>query len=292
MKKIIIFILAAVVFASPLASQEITEKDVRFELISENGLELYRVILPGVENVTLKSDSKPGKAEKEVITRFYNELVMIEGLEVKQATIIFSETGFEAVVIPEKFVYGEIDFAPYLPAGLSFMYRTYTMYDFRMLKDRYFVRIRGEYFSPEDLLEKMKSAHDDPVKYIVSHNPEYVVTQLGKLDLENSNQSSTLDKLEKELEELSQSHEELMNQHKALLDDYDKLRFAFIAAVKKGIYGSKTAVPQETIDEVLSISKANPSFTYNEIYTEMKSKGIKITKGKVALILNTYLGDF
>ena len=291
-KTTIILILLAVIFTASPAAQEITEKDVEFELVSENGIDYYKVSIPGIDNVTLKSESAPGRAEKKVISRFYNELVQIEGLTVSQASIIFSKEGFEAVIVPESFVKDDIDFASYLPAGLTFVYRTYTVYDFRMLKDNYFVRIRGEYFSPEDLLEKMKSAYDDPVKYIVSHNPEYVVTKLGELELENSNQESCLDKMEKEYQKLSEAHNDLMKQHMELMADYSKLKFAFIAAVKKGIYGSKKPVPQEHIDKVLAIKKANPSYTYNEIYAEMKSQGIKISKGKVALILNTYLGDF
>ena len=293
MKKItIILILLAVVFTVSSAAQEITDKDVKFEMVSENGIDYYKVSIPGIDNVTLKSESSPGREEKRVIARFYNELVQIEGLIVKQASIIFSKEGFEAVIVPESFVKDDVDYAPYLPAGLSFVYRTYTLYDFRMLKDNYFVRIRGEYFSPDDLLEKMKSAYDDPVKYIVSHNPEYVVTKLTALELENSTQESCLDKMEKELEKLTEAHNDLMKQHMELMADYDKLKFAFIAAVKKGIYGSKKPVPQDDIDKVLAIKKANPSYTYNEIYTEMKAQGIKITKGKVALILNTYLGDY
>ena len=293
MKKItIIMILLAVVFTVSSAAQEITEKDIKFEIMSENGIDYYKVSIPGIDNVTLKSETAPGRTEKSVIVRFYNELVQIEGLIVKQASIIFSKEGFEAVIVPESFIKDDIDYAPYLPAGLSFVYRTYTMYDFRMLKDNYFVRIRGEYFSPDDLLDKMKSAYDDPVKYIVSHNPEYVVTKLAELELENSNQESCFDKVEKEFKELSEAHSDLMKQHMELMEDYAKLKFAFIAAVKKGIYGSKKPVPQEDIDKVLAIKKANPSYTYNEIYAEMKTQGIKISKGKVALILNTYLGDF
>ena len=293
MKKItIILILLAVIFTASPAAQEITEKDVRFELVSGNGLDYYKVSIPGIDNISLKSESAPGRAEKKIISRFYNELVQIEGLTVKQASVIFSREGFEAVIIPESFVKDNIDYAPYLPAGIAFVHRTYTMYDFRMLKDNYFVRIRGEYFSPEDLIGKMKSAFDDPVKYIVSHNPEYIVAQLGKLDLENSNQASSLDKLEKKYEDLAEAHDNLMKKHTELMADYDKLKFAFIAAVKKGIYGSKKPVSREAIDKVLSIKKANPSYTYAEIYTEMKTQGIKITKGKVALILNTYLGDY
>lgn len=293
MKRIIkISIFLILITAVSVSSVEITENDIEFKFISGDEIGLYQLVLPGIDNVTLKSVSKPGWAEKKVITRFYNELALLEGLEVKQATIIFNDTGFEAVIVPEKFIYGEIDFTPYLPAGLSFIYKTYTMYDFRMLKDRYFIRVRGEYFGSDDLLDKMKAAYDDPVKYIVSHNPEYVVKQLGKLDLENSNQDSSIYKLEKEIESLSKSHSDLMKQHKALLEDYDKLKFAFIAAVKKGIYGSKKPVPEETIDKVLLIKKLNPSYTYIEVYNEMKAEGIKISKGKVALILNTYLGDY
>ncbi len=293
MKRITILLIVFTLFSAAfIPAQEITEGDIEFEFISEDELGLYRIIIPGMDNAVLKSASEPGRNEKTVIARFYNELSLIEGLEVKHASIIFNETGFEAVLVPEKFIIDETDYAPYLPAGLSFIHRTFTMYDFRMLKDRFFVRIRGEYFSPEDLFGKMKAAYDDPVKYIVSHNPEYIVNQLGKIDIENSSRDSSIDKLQKDLESLSESHKNLMEQHENLMEDYDKLKFAFIAAVRKGIYGSKKPVAQETIDKVLSIKKTNPSYTYAEIYTELKSQGIKISKGKVALILNTYLGDF
>ena len=52
----------------------------------------------------------------------------------------------------------------------------------------------------------MEKALEDPVNYIVSHNPEYVVNQLGNLGLENSQQNSAIDKLKNELTALLDEH--------------------------------------------------------------------------------------
>ncbi len=286
--KNILFIIALFILCSVFSvqAQDISEKDISFDPVSTEGdLKIYKAVVPGIDNVILKTYSKPASYEKSVIMKFYNELNDIEGLVVKQASVIFTDSAFEAAIIPESFVYKGKDFNKYLPAGLTFIYKNYTQYDFRMLKDTYFMRIRGEYFSPEELFSRMEKALEDPVNYIVSHNPEYVVNQLGNLGLENSQQNSAIDKLKNELTAL-------LDEHNKLKEEYDRLRYSFIAATKKGIYGSKTPVPQEQIDMVLDIKKANPRMSTEEVYNEMKVKGIKITKGKVALIINTYLGDY
>jgi hypothetical protein len=166
------------------------------------------------------------------------------------------------------------------------------MYDFRLVKDNYFIRIRGQYFSPDMLLGRMEEAVSDPAKYIAVHDPEFMVRQIADINVRDTRQDGELAGLKSDLERLSEAHEKLDEAYRELLKDFENLRYAYASETKRGIYGRKAPIPRQELDAVLSARKARPNATLDDIYSEMRDKGIKITKAKIAVILNAYLGEY
>ncbi len=280
---------------STAAAQEVVP-DARAVSFTRTGTEgsftVYKVDYPVTPEITIMTQDDPGNYEKETVRVFVNEISRWDGLTVKNVKFIFRMDSVEINLVPQSLVYNENEYTHYLPAGINFIHTHFTMYDFRLVKDNYFIRIRGQYFSPDMLLGRMEEAVSDPAKYISVHDPEFMVRQIADINVRDTRQDGELAGLKSDLERLSEAHEKLDEAYRELLKDFENLRYAYASETKRGIYGRKTPIPRQEIDAVLSARKARPNATLDDIYSEMRDKGIKITKAKIAVILNAYLGEY
>ena len=268
-------------------------RDITFSRTGKEGLlNIYKVVYQGDSDISIMLEGVPGDAEKETIRVFADELLNWKGLTVRNVKFIFRKDTVEININPAALIFNDIDYASYLPAGITFIHTHYTMYDFRVVKDNYFIRIRGQYYGPDLLLGKVEEAVADPVKYIAVHDPEFMVKQISDINLKDTKQDGEIAQIKKELKELFDAHKKLSDDHLALQKDFEALRYAFVSITKKGIYGSKLPIPQKDIDAVLEIKSRKPAATVDEIYAETGAKGIKITKGKIAVIVNTYFSAY
>ena len=259
----------------------------------EGTFNLYRVNYPGGDaEVSIMLEGNHGERERETLKIFANEIFSWKTLTAKSVKLIFKKEGIEINVIPDSLIFNETELSPYLPAGITFFHAAYTAYDFRVVKDNYFIRIRGQYYGPDLLLKAVYEAVEDPVKYIAAHDPEFMIQQISEIKVSDSNQDGRINRLAEDLETLSTEYKNLSEAHKKLLSDFEALRYAYIAVTRKGIYGSKEPIPQSDIDSIIEIKTRRASATVDEVYEEARSKGMKITKGKVALILNIYFSSY
>lgn len=294
LKKVKIIILAFLILSSfPVFAQDRPLdrapdfRNITFTQTGKEGsLNIYRVNYQGADaDVSIMLEGTPGDSERETLYIFAEEIFSWNTLTVKSVKVIFKKGGIEINVIPDSLTYNNTELTPYLPAGITFLHTASTFYDFRVVKDNYFIRIRGQYYGPDLLLKTVEEAVADPVRYIAAHDPEYIIKQISEINIKDAGQDGEIDSLKRELKSLSEAH-------KKLLADFDALRYAYIATTRKGIYGRKTPLAQADIDAVLEIKNRRPSSGVDEVYDEAREKGIKITKGKVALILNTYLSSY
>ncbi len=275
-----LFLLGAV-FAFAQEQQEVKNdfQDISFTQTGTEGIfNVYKVIYQGETDISIMCEGVPGDKEKETVRIFAKEILTWPTLVAKSVKLIFRKEAVEINVIPMKLMYKETEYTSYLPAGITFIHTDYTMYDFRLVKDNYFIRIRGQYYGSDVLLGRMEEAVADPVKYIAVHDPEFMVKQISEINVKDTKQDGEIAQLKKELEKLR--------------NDFEALRYAYVAVTKNGIYGKKIPIPQKDINAVLEIKTAKPSATLEEVYAEAVAKGIKITRGKTALILNTYFGVY
>lgn len=297
LKKIKIMALAFFILSTISVFAQDRAPDFRNITFSQTGKEgtfnLYRVNYQGADaDVSIMLEGNPGERERETLKIFANEIFSWKTLTVKSVKLIFKKEGIEINVIPDSLTFNETELSPYLPAGITFIHAAYTKYDFRVVKDNYFIRIRGQYYGPDLLLKAVDEAVADPVKYIAANDPEFMIKQISEIKVNDSNQDGKIDRLEKDLETLSAEYKNLSSAHKKLLSDFETLRYAYIAVTRKGIYGKKEPIPQNDIDSILEIKTRRSSATVDEVYEEARDKGMKISKGKVALILNTYFSSY
>ncbi len=290
LKKIKIMALAFLILGTISVFAQDRAPDFNNITFSQTGKEgsfnIYRVNYQGGDaDVSIILEGTPGDSERRTLKIFADEIFNWSTLTAKSVKLIFKKDGIEINVIPGSLTYNDSELTPYLPAGITFIHTDYTMYDFRVVKDNYFIRIRGQYYGPDLLLKAVDEAVADPVRYIAAHDPEFIIKQISDINVKDAGQDGEIDRLRKDLESLSA-------EHKKLLSDFDALRYAYIAVTRKGIYGSKEPIPQNDIDSIIEIKTRRSSATVDEVYEEARSKGMKITKGKVALIINTYFSSY
>ncbi len=180
----------------------------------------------------------------------------LEFIKIKSLRIGLADSRIESIIIPESFTYMGTDLTQYLPSGMQFYYENYLEYDFRMLIGKLFVRLKGQFFSEVALAERMVEAVADPVRFIQTHDPEYIIKKLVAVDetlerlkaadfetqgkiaakeqaaLEIVGQLKAADTeareknsaLEQDLAELTEDYEQLKAAHDALKSNYDDLK--------------------------------------------------------------------
>ena len=107
-----------------------------------------------------------------------NRLYSWDYLAISNLRIAVTTERIEFTVIPESFIYNDIDFAEYLPSGMQFFLDEYIEYDFRMLIDDFALKMKGQLFNEEQLAEKMSRAVENPALYFRTSDPTYLYQRI------------------------------------------------------------------------------------------------------------------
>lgn len=121
------------------------------------------------------------KGNAEVLQHVVQTLSGWKLLHIARARVVFKGARADILVVPSSFVYKGVNLADYMPSGMQFYYDRYLEYDFRMLKDNLFLRMKGEVFDEKQFAERLYSAVENPVLYLRTHNPEYLLRRLDEL---------------------------------------------------------------------------------------------------------------
>jgi hypothetical protein len=105
-----------------------------------------------------------------------------DNLKIAEIKIIAFPERLQAVILPQALSFENVDFLGNIPSGIQFYYTSFLEYDFRMKVQDYFIRMQGSLFSEQELLARMKQAVNDPVLYIKTHDPEYMIRKLTELE--------------------------------------------------------------------------------------------------------------
>jgi hypothetical protein len=88
--------------------------------------------------------------------------------------ILLGEQRTEILLVPRSFIYKGQDLSRYMPSGIQFFYSDYLEFDFRIVVDNLFLRIKGQFFSEEEFAEKVTAAVSNPYAYLESQDPEFI----------------------------------------------------------------------------------------------------------------------
>lgn len=154
-----------------------------------------------------------------------------------------------------------------IPGGMLFYYDNATskfFYDFRMLKDKVFVRIKGLYITEVELLKTLSRAAANPNAFIKRNDPDYYHAKLEELEQER----------------------QLLNQ------SIFELRVRIVTFQNRSFFGKIKPVDRKVISKVISLKKKNPKWKKAEIEEVLKNESLKFGRKDVQIILGVFYGEF
>lgn len=172
--------IAGLVFSADLRDRGFSIRSTR----TDDGITYQEVVAPGGIELTVGAMDRLEDRQLNVLSVIVDTLTSLEYLVARDVKAVFYPDRAEVLIVPTEFVYGGKDLSAYLPSGMQFYYVTHLEYDFRMLVDRLFLRIRGQYFTEEQFADKLLRAAADPAAYLQSQDPEFVVRRFE--DIEDS----------------------------------------------------------------------------------------------------------
>ncbi len=216
--------------------------------------------------------------------------------------VIFQPQVVEIRVIPASFVYEGTDYAAYVPSAINFYFEDILEYDFRILVDNITLRVRGPYFNEDQLASKLQSAAANPIAYIQSNDPEYIVRRLGEMSGEmetlkaaQSEGDKEILALQKEVETLTAELAELSKieeAHAALVNKYRLLQLGTIAVSNQGLFSIISDFNKEGIEQAIALKEQNPSYTEEQLLAACKQQGISVSGKEIHIIFMVYFNEF
>jgi len=131
------------------------------------------------------------------------------------------------------------------------------LYNFRIRKDSYFIRINGAYISEKVLCDKVAEAINTPQTFVQRRDHDYLLASFEKLNKEN-----------------------------------DQLKKTIITLNNRGFFSNDGPVDDKIIAKVVSLKTQNSKLTAKEIEAALKKENIQVTSRAVELILNVYFNEF
>jgi len=179
-------------------------------------------------------------------------------LTIQQITFEPLSDKIQIYILPAEFIYDGIEINKYIPMGMFFIYKGTLSYNFRLVKDNFFIKIEGFFISEEQLCKKLLGAIKNPAGYLKKYSPDYFVAQLDKL---------------------SEEIDFLKEQNKIL-------RYAIVTLI------TKEKVKHDIIDKVVELKMKNPKITIDEIQNKLKSINIHLSKKVINTILTVYFNEW
>ena len=207
------------------------------------------------------------------------------------SSLRFRVTGdlIEASILLQESSYKSVSLVPHVPAGLQFFLRDTLEYDFRIASQNNFIRLKGWYFTEEQLLDRLVEAVKNPGDFIKSQDPEYLFNALSALEKDFAESTARIDELTGRVEELAARIDELSAASSA---EIALLRNAILALHNKSLFGPAAAVPQEVIDRIVALKGENEALTAKEIAAQLKAEGMTASAKAVSLVLAVYFNQF
>lgn len=300
MKKVIITVFIIIISSAGLFSQSL--EDLGYSVLSTRTEDGYTVVAAQDPSTGLTFDLyyKTMAASQLSFLREARKIILSwDYIVPKELQIVFQQKAVEIRVFPESVMFNGIDYAEYIPSTIRFFYDDVLEYDFRILVDNITLRVQGPYFNEEQLAEKLRSAVENPIAYIQTHDPEHIIRRLAEIsdNLEEikSTQSgsiSDIGALEEKISGLTNELTELTEAHQALTEKYRKLQLGTIAVTNQGLFSSIKDFNKDAIDQAIELKEENPSYTEEQLLSACKDKGLKITAKEIHIIFMVYFNEF
>jgi hypothetical protein len=249
---LVIILLSFPSFAANWANRSVTND-------KQNDIEEYVCLKDASGNVFYVEDGLNIPEEQaDAVIKQKDLFYSLQLIKIKELKFQFEEGILQAVLIPSELKYNDKDLTPYLSSGMIFsVENSILVYNFRIRKDNYFLRINGSFVSEKVLCDKLLEAVSTPQTFVQRRDPDYLLSNLDRLSREN-----------------------------------EALKRAVIALSNRGFFGSYEPVDDKLIDRVVSIKSQKPTITPKEIEETLEKEKIPFTSRVVILILNVYFNEY
>lgn len=287
----------------------------------ETNQTVYTIAEPNGFSFTVVSANTITDAGAKVLQAVVSTLSGWTNLKISQAKIVLNAQRADILVIPTSFVYKNVNLAQYMPSGMQFYYDKYLEYDFRMLKDNLFLRMKGEVYDESQFAARLYSAVQNPVLFLQTNNPEYLLKRLNDLTskLETLTQQLSVQKkeiaaaasklsgqialLSKEGEAFKTSQSavntnvakqlaDIKKQNSTMAGEFNKVRYSLLVLNNRGFFGRIYPINRTAIERVVAMKKADPSLTQDQVLTKLKAEGVKMSRKEVSLVFDVYFNEF
>lgn len=218
-----------------------------------------------------------------------------------------------AVVLLEQLFIEDKNILQYLPGGLTFVFDGALFYDFNMVINELRLRIRGQYFSAEELFERLSRIANSPEEYLLSQDSEYVMRYLRGLRADQELILSQLSEGNERLLALDQRQDELTTRQDGFdnrQDDFDEhlaktdasaaniydqliqLRYGVMLLNSRGFFGSMNEIAREEVMTVVQWKQQNPQMTRKDIEARLKAEGMELSGKQLWLTLILFFNQW
>ncbi len=208
--------------------------------------------------VVYQDETMLDKAAPKII-KYKNEFYGWREISFTEISFLLFDDFLEVIMMPGKIMHNNNNLAPAVPSGITMVSKPdqdLMHYDFRIIKENYFLRIDGDYLNEGELIAKLRYAYDYPLIYL--QQSESSVSRAGNLN-------GGID---------------------------EKTRQALIYLLNEDWNGRPKSVPPETIQKVVQYKQNNPWMTKSQIWNSLKKEKVKLTKRELELILIIYFNEF
>ncbi len=304
------FILPIILVVAGLSAYGASLQSYGFNVANtrqENGQTVYTISEPNGFSFTVASANPITDTNAKVLQTVVSTLTSWKSLKISQARVVFNGERADILIIPSSFTYKGTDLARYMPSGMQFYYDKYLLYDFRMLKDNLFLHLQGEVYDERGFADRLYSAIQNPVLFLQTNNPEYLLKRLNVLVSRLETLSKELQQQKKELSDkldrLSQNQDTvntnlakqlaiIKDQNTALSGDFDKVRYSLMALNNRGFFGQIYPIDRQAISRVVAMKEADPSLTKEQVMAKLKAEGVKMSNKEVSLVFDVYFNEF
>ena len=191
-----------------------------------------------------------------------------DALSLRALRLYYQNGKFRAMALPDKFVCGGVDVAPYLPAGLTFFYENGLLYDFRMVKDTVSMKVSGVFVTRAEFSLTVDNAVKNPLAFA-----------------SKSNYMARIDELERRLNRL-------IYQHHTLQQGHEKALRALLYFRNTGFLRGPRDINPAVVKRVIQLKSNNPALTVDQVAERLEKEKIKASSKEIHLVFAVFFNDF
>ena len=289
MKKLLLFLFSC----TYLFSQEFITNELKLTE-SKKIINKTETIIVTSENLEIKTVSTKDLTTEQLtlVERTYNTFFKWNELKIASALITFDNLKLSIILNIDTLIINGEDVSPFMPSGIQVYYDKFFEYDFRMFKDYFFMRLKGQFYNKSDLLDEIYNAYKDPVLYVQIHDPSYLIRQIDQLRSENLKQDDEMHTMVQKFEDLLDKYNNLEERYLDTVKDTINIKNGILSLNNKSFFGALNSFDLISINKVIEFKKENIDLSVKELELLLKSSGLKVSSKLIESVFVIYFNEY